>query len=76
MKDFCLAGRIQQGARIAFRLTGAKNRVARNQQLRASLDDGRDRIVSHSAVHFNFKLQAQFAAYGRPGGGSYRGKRG
>ena len=57
LKDLCLAGRIQQGARIAFRLPGAKNRIARNQQLRASLDDGRDRVVSHSAVHFYFKCR-------------------
>ncbi len=51
IKVFRLAGRGQQGARIAFRLAGAENGIARDEQLRTCLDDGRDRVVSHAAVH-------------------------
>src|SRR5208337_4560039 len=54
-----LTSRGQQGARIALRLPGAENGTPRDKQIRTRLDDGGDRVVSHAAVHFDFKCQAK-----------------
>jgi hypothetical protein len=58
----CLAGSGQKGARILLRVSGAEDGVSGYQQLRSCLDDLGDGIVSHSAIHLDFKRQTHFLA--------------
>src|SRR5215472_461513 len=56
------ASRSQQGACIALGMPGAEIRIPSHQELRSCLDDRGDRVVSHPAVHLDFKCQPQFLA--------------